>query len=58
MIAGHRLNQRFGAGEKAMSVVSDVKPLTFVFEDDGLVPNNRMPFLVYRRAIDVDSDHP
>ena len=41
-----------------MSVVSDVKPLTFVFEDDGLVPNNRMPFLVYRRTIDVDNDHP
>src|SRR6201995_5906254 len=41
-----------------MSVASDVKPLTFVFKDDGLVPNNRMPFLVYRRAIDVDNDHP
>jgi uncharacterized protein YjlB len=33
-----------------MSVVSDVKPLTFVFEDDGLVPNNPMPFLVYLQA--------
>src|SRR5580704_5984044 len=42
----------------AMSVVSDVKPLTFVFEDDGLVPNNRVPVLVYQRAIDVDNDHP
>src|ERR1700692_872665 len=41
-----------------MSVVSDVKPLTFVFADDGLVPNNPMPFLVYQRAIDVDHDHP
>src|SRR6202165_692595 len=42
-----------------MSVVSDdLEPLTFVFEDDGLVPNNRMPFLVYRRTIDVDNDHP
>ena len=41
-----------------MSVASDVKPLTFVFEDDGLVPNNRMPFLVYRQTIDVDNDHP
>jgi uncharacterized protein YjlB len=41
-----------------MSVVSDVKPLTFVFEDDGLVPNNPKPFLVYRQAIDVDNDHP
>jgi uncharacterized protein YjlB len=42
----------------AMSVVSDVNPRTFVFADDGLVPNNPMPFLVYPQAIDVDNDHP
>jgi uncharacterized protein YjlB len=43
----------------AMSVVSDdVEPLSFVFEDDGLVPNSPMPFLVYKGAIDVDSEHP
>ena len=42
-----------------MSVVSeDLEPLTFVFEDDGLVPNNPMPFLVYKQAIDVNNDHP
>jgi uncharacterized protein YjlB len=42
-----------------MSVVrDDLEPLTFVFEDDGLVPNNPMPFLVYRGAIAVDNDHP
>ena len=42
-----------------MPVVSaDAKPLAFVFADDGLVPNNPMPFLVYRQAIDVDNDHP
>jgi uncharacterized protein YjlB len=41
-----------------MSVVGDVEPLTFVFEDDGLVPNNPLPFLVYRQAVDVDNDHP
>jgi uncharacterized protein YjlB len=41
-----------------MSVVSDVKPIAFVFADDGLVPNNPMPFLVYQQAIDVDNDHP
>ncbi|SHK17416.1 Uncharacterized protein YjlB [Bradyrhizobium lablabi] len=42
-----------------MSVVSeDIKPLTITFADDGLVPNNPMPFLVYKAAIDVDSDHP
>ena len=39
-----------------MSVVrADIKPLTFVFEDDGLVPNNPMPFLVYEAAVDVSS---
>jgi uncharacterized protein YjlB len=42
-----------------MSVVSaDIEPLTFHFKDDGLVPNNPMPFLVYKGAIDVDNDHP
>ena len=42
-----------------MSVVSeDLKPLTVVFEDDGLVPNNPLPFVVYKGAIDVDNDHP
>ena len=42
-----------------MSVVSeDFEPLTFVFADDGLVPNNPMPFLIYQGAIDVANDHP
>ncbi|TMJ64056.1 MAG: cupin domain-containing protein [Alphaproteobacteria bacterium] len=42
-----------------MSVVTeDLEPLTFVFKDDGLVPNNPMPFLVYKQAIDVANDHP
>jgi uncharacterized protein YjlB len=41
-----------------MPVVNvDVEPLTFVFEDDGLVPNNPMPLLVYRSVIDVKG-HP
>ena len=26
----------------------------FDFVDDGLVPNSKLPFLVYKRAIDVD----
>jgi uncharacterized protein YjlB len=43
----------------AMSVVSDdVEPLAFVFEDDGLVPNNPLPFLLYKQAISVDNEHP
>ena len=42
-----------------MSVVgTDIEPLTFVFKDDGLVPNNPMPLLVYKAAVDVDNDHP
>ena len=42
-----------------MSVVSDdIEPLTFIFKDDGLVPNNPMPFLVYKAAVDVANDHP
>jgi uncharacterized protein YjlB len=42
-----------------MSVVrDDLEPLTFVFEDDGLVPNNPMPFMVYKGAIAVDNQHP
>ena len=33
-----------------MPVVSnDIEPLAFTFEDDGLVPNNPMPFLVYKK---------
>jgi uncharacterized protein YjlB len=42
-----------------MSVVSaNAKPIAIVFEDDGLVPNNPMPFLVYKGAVDVGNDHP
>src|SRR5881394_2316837 len=42
-----------------MSVVStDIEPLTIIFEDDGLVPNNPMPFLVYKGVVDVANDHP
>jgi uncharacterized protein YjlB len=42
-----------------MPVVSaDIDPLSFVFGDDGIVPNNPMPLLVYKQAIDVDNGHP
>jgi uncharacterized protein YjlB len=36
----------------------DLEPLTFFFADDGLVPNNPMPFLVYRGAVDAADAHP
>jgi uncharacterized protein YjlB len=39
-------------------VDADIEPLAVVFEDDGLVPNNPMPFLVYKGAAAVDGDHP
>jgi uncharacterized protein YjlB len=42
-----------------MSAISaGVTPHRFVFADDGLVPNNPMPFLVYKEAIDVANGHP
>ncbi|MDI1263809.1 MAG: cupin domain-containing protein [bacterium] len=42
-----------------MSLVrADIEPLTFVFADDGLVPNNPMPFLVYKGAVAVANAHP
>ena len=42
-----------------MDVVSaKLEPLTIHFEDDGLVPNNPMPFLVYKSAIALDLGHP
>jgi uncharacterized protein YjlB len=39
-------------------VSADVEPLALVFEDDGLVPNNPMPFLVYQGAVTLDAAHP
>jgi uncharacterized protein YjlB len=43
----------------AMAIAgADLKPLTFVFADDGLVPNNPLPFVIYKGAIDVTNDHP
>lgn len=34
-----------------MSTKTVNEPLTFHFADDGAVPNNRLPMLVYKRAI-------
>jgi uncharacterized protein YjlB len=42
-----------------MSVVRDyAEPLALVFEDDGLVPNNTLPFLVYQGAVKLDPKRP
>jgi uncharacterized protein YjlB len=34
------------------------EPLAVIFKDDGLVPNNVLPFMIYRGAIDVGKDEP
>ena len=42
-----------------MSAVRDkTEPLAIHFSDDGLVPNNPMPFLVYRGVVEFGNDHP
>lgn len=33
-------------------------PKTFHFTDDGLVPNNPLPFLIYEKAVDVGGGDP
>jgi uncharacterized protein YjlB len=42
-----------------MSVVREkIEPLAIVFADDGLVPNNPMPFLVYKGTLVLDGVEP
>jgi uncharacterized protein YjlB len=42
-----------------MPVIRDnAEPLAIVFKDDGLVPNNILPFLVYQSAINLNRDRP
>ena len=41
-----------------VSLQGPVEPQTFVFDDDGLVPNNSLPVLRYRLAIDLTGDEP
>jgi uncharacterized protein YjlB len=42
-----------------MPAVRDrIEPVAIIFNDDGLVPNNVLPFLVYRGAINLDKAHP
>ena len=31
------------------------EPQTFLFEDDGTIPNSRLPLLVYRDAVPADA---
>lgn len=32
-----------------------VKPVSFFFSDDGLIPNNQLPFLLYKSTVAVDT---
>jgi uncharacterized protein YjlB len=42
-----------------MAVVREkIEPVPIVFEDDGLVPNNPMPFLIYKDAVLLDRAQP
>src|SRR5205823_6677697 len=42
-----------------MSVVREkIEPAPIVFADDGLVPNNPMPFLIYKSAVALDRAEP
>ena len=40
------------------AVMERTKPFTFEFADDGLVPNNPLPFIIYKRVIELDNAHP
>ena len=37
-----------------MPIVKNTKPATFIFEDDGLIPNNVLPLVIYKGALDLD----
>jgi uncharacterized protein YjlB len=41
-----------------MSATGQVRPLTYVFADDGLVPNNSLPFVYYRAVVPLDRVDP
>jgi uncharacterized protein YjlB len=37
-----------------MTVIRDILPITLAFADDGLVPNNSLPFVVYKSVVLFD----
>ena len=41
-----------------MPATKHAEPLTFVFGDDGLTPNNILPLVIYKCAINLDRAHP
>ena len=41
-----------------MPIVRNAKPASFIFEDDGLTPNNVLPLVIYKGAIEFDKAEP
>ena len=41
-----------------MDTTGQVQPITYAFTDDGLVPNNPLPFVCYRGVIPLDHIDP
>jgi uncharacterized protein YjlB len=41
-----------------MDTTERVQPITYIFTDDGLVPNNPLPFVCYRSVIPLDRVDP
>jgi uncharacterized protein YjlB len=39
-------------------IVKNSRPSTFIFEDDGLVPNNVLPLVIYKGVIDLEKAAP
>jgi uncharacterized protein YjlB len=39
--------------DEARAAVRERKPRTFEFEDDGVTPNNSLPFVIYNNAVNV-----
>jgi uncharacterized protein YjlB len=46
------------SGSFVLPIVKNQQPATFIFEDDGLVPNNVLPFVIYKGAIGLDNASP
>lgn len=37
---------------------SKIRPVSFIFPDDGLIPNNPLPLLLYKDVVAADNDDP
>jgi uncharacterized protein YjlB len=46
------------SGSVVLPIIKNPNPVTFIFEDDGLVPNNVLPFVIYKCAIEVNNASP